>query len=201
MHTRLLSNFSLRQESFTVLLSFFSSLLFFTDVCRTPTQIPKFDWITKYQKDTRGQEVVKQALAPIGTTLTKLNQHGKTGFSPYLICMCRLPTSPYAIKWTALELVHQHLCSGCWDVFSILSLRVCSFCVSVLHHKLHPILQMPLPLNSTDSIWTWVERSRKDILTWQSMKTTGITCIFNLSFFHSMHHSKLESESSQGQQA
>lgn len=83
MHTRLLSNFSLRQESFTVLLSFFSSLLFFTDVCRTPTQIPKFDWITKYQKDTRGQEVVKQALAPIGTTLTKLNQHGKTGFSPY----------------------------------------------------------------------------------------------------------------------
>uniref|UniRef100_A0A3P9BH15 INPP5B PH domain-containing protein n=1 Tax=Maylandia zebra TaxID=106582 RepID=A0A3P9BH15_9CICH len=54
-----------------------------SDVCRTPTQIPKFDWITKYQKDTRGQEVVKQALAPIGTTLTKLNQHGKTGFSPY----------------------------------------------------------------------------------------------------------------------
>ncbi|CAI5663548.1 type II inositol 1,4,5-trisphosphate 5-phosphatase isoform X1 [Oreochromis niloticus] len=49
-----------------------------SDVCRTPTQIPKFEWITKYHKDTRGRGVVKQALAPIGTSLTKLNQHRKT---------------------------------------------------------------------------------------------------------------------------
>ncbi|XP_034029951.1 LOW QUALITY PROTEIN: type II inositol 1,4,5-trisphosphate 5-phosphatase [Thalassophryne amazonica] len=46
-----------------------------SDVCKSPTHVPKFDWISKYPKSTRGQGVVKQALAPLGTTITKLNQH------------------------------------------------------------------------------------------------------------------------------
>lgn len=49
-----------------------------SDVCRSPTQIPKFEWISKYHTDARGRGVVKQALAPIGTTVTKLNEHRKT---------------------------------------------------------------------------------------------------------------------------
>ncbi|XP_023131753.2 type II inositol 1,4,5-trisphosphate 5-phosphatase isoform X2 [Amphiprion ocellaris] len=48
------------------------------DVCRSPTQAPKFEWINKYHKGTRGQGAVKQAIAPLGTTLSKLNQHQKT---------------------------------------------------------------------------------------------------------------------------
>uniref|UniRef100_A0AAQ5Z2P7 phosphoinositide 5-phosphatase n=2 Tax=Amphiprion ocellaris TaxID=80972 RepID=A0AAQ5Z2P7_AMPOC len=49
-----------------------------SDVCRSPTQAPKFEWINKYHKGTRGQGAVKQAIAPLGTTLSKLNQHQKT---------------------------------------------------------------------------------------------------------------------------
>ncbi|XP_071324614.1 type II inositol 1,4,5-trisphosphate 5-phosphatase isoform X1 [Trachinotus anak] len=49
-----------------------------SDVCKSPTQAPKFEWINKYHKATKGQGVVKQALAPLSTTLTKLNQHRKT---------------------------------------------------------------------------------------------------------------------------
>ncbi|XP_049902861.1 type II inositol 1,4,5-trisphosphate 5-phosphatase isoform X2 [Epinephelus moara] len=48
------------------------------DVCKSTTPAPKFEWIGKYQKADRGQGVVKQALAPLGTTLSKLNQHLKT---------------------------------------------------------------------------------------------------------------------------
>ncbi|XP_045901502.1 type II inositol 1,4,5-trisphosphate 5-phosphatase isoform X2 [Micropterus dolomieu] len=49
-----------------------------SDVCKSPDQVPQFEWISKYHKATRGQGVVKQALAPLGTTLTKLKQHSKT---------------------------------------------------------------------------------------------------------------------------
>ncbi|XP_044064042.1 type II inositol 1,4,5-trisphosphate 5-phosphatase isoform X1 [Siniperca chuatsi] len=49
-----------------------------SDVCKSPTQVPKFEWINKYHKVPRAQGVVKQALAPLGTTLTKLKQHRKT---------------------------------------------------------------------------------------------------------------------------
>lgn len=49
-----------------------------SDVCKSTTPAPKFEWIGKYQKADRGQGVVKQALAPLGTTLSKLNQHLKT---------------------------------------------------------------------------------------------------------------------------
>ncbi|KAM7421252.1 hypothetical protein PAMA_015416 [Pampus argenteus] len=48
------------------------------DVCKSPSQVPKFEWINKYRKSTRGQGVAKQALSPLGTTLTKLNLHHKT---------------------------------------------------------------------------------------------------------------------------
>lgn len=50
-----------------------------TDVCKSPSEVPKFEWINKYQKTTRSQGVVQQALAPLGTTLTKLSQQRKTG--------------------------------------------------------------------------------------------------------------------------
>ncbi|XP_068426486.1 type II inositol 1,4,5-trisphosphate 5-phosphatase isoform X3 [Clinocottus analis] len=49
-----------------------------SDVCKSTAQAPKFEWISKYHKPTRDQGVVKQALAPLGTTLSKLNQHRKT---------------------------------------------------------------------------------------------------------------------------
>ncbi|KAL7394039.1 hypothetical protein ABVT39_019781 [Epinephelus coioides] len=49
-----------------------------SDVCKSTTPAPKFEWIGKYQKADRGQGVVKQAFAPLGTTLSKLNQHLKT---------------------------------------------------------------------------------------------------------------------------
>ncbi|XP_034410022.1 type II inositol 1,4,5-trisphosphate 5-phosphatase isoform X1 [Cyclopterus lumpus] len=48
------------------------------DVCKSTTQAQKFEWISKYDKAPRSQGVVKKALAPLGTTLTKLNQHRKT---------------------------------------------------------------------------------------------------------------------------
>ncbi|CAJ1062706.1 type II inositol 1%2C4,5-trisphosphate 5-phosphatase isoform X1 [Xyrichtys novacula] len=49
-----------------------------SDVCKSPTEPPKFEWISKYHKATRGQGVVKQTFAPLGNTITKLNQHRKT---------------------------------------------------------------------------------------------------------------------------
>ncbi|XP_058503141.1 type II inositol 1,4,5-trisphosphate 5-phosphatase isoform X1 [Solea solea] len=49
-----------------------------SDVCKLPTKAPHFEWINKYQKASKGQGVGKQALAPLSTTLTKLNQHLKT---------------------------------------------------------------------------------------------------------------------------
>ncbi|KAE8289065.1 Type II inositol 1,4,5-trisphosphate 5-phosphatase [Larimichthys crocea] len=42
-----------------------------SDVCKSPTQVPKFEWTNKYHKPTRGQGVVKQALSPFNTTITK----------------------------------------------------------------------------------------------------------------------------------
>ncbi|XP_068180463.1 type II inositol 1,4,5-trisphosphate 5-phosphatase [Antennarius striatus] len=45
-----------------------------SDVCKSPTEVPKFEWIGKYHQGTRGQGVVKHALAP----LTKLSQQRKT---------------------------------------------------------------------------------------------------------------------------
>ncbi|TMS10811.1 Type II inositol 1,4,5-trisphosphate 5-phosphatase [Larimichthys crocea] len=49
-----------------------------SDVCKSPTQVPKFEWTNKYHKPTKGQGVVKQALSPLNTTITKLSQHRKT---------------------------------------------------------------------------------------------------------------------------
>ncbi|XP_033958580.1 type II inositol 1,4,5-trisphosphate 5-phosphatase isoform X1 [Pseudochaenichthys georgianus] len=49
-----------------------------SDVCKSTTQAPRFEWISKYHKNTRGQGVVKQAPSPLGSTLTQLNEHKKT---------------------------------------------------------------------------------------------------------------------------
>ncbi|XP_077431575.1 type II inositol 1,4,5-trisphosphate 5-phosphatase isoform X1 [Vanacampus margaritifer] len=49
-----------------------------SDVCKFPTHEAKFEWISKYRTATKGQGLVKQAFAPLGTTLNKLNQHRKT---------------------------------------------------------------------------------------------------------------------------
>ncbi|KAM9852528.1 type II inositol 1,4,5-trisphosphate 5-phosphatase isoform 1-T1 [Aulostomus maculatus] len=48
------------------------------DVCKSPSHEAKFEWISKYRSGTRGQGVVKQAFAPLSTTLTKLSQHRKS---------------------------------------------------------------------------------------------------------------------------
>ncbi|KAK5921910.1 hypothetical protein CgunFtcFv8_019226 [Champsocephalus gunnari] len=49
-----------------------------SDVCKSTTQAPRFEWISKYHKSTRDQGVVKQAPSPLGSTLTQLNEHKKT---------------------------------------------------------------------------------------------------------------------------
>ncbi|KAL3059809.1 hypothetical protein OYC64_014412 [Pagothenia borchgrevinki] len=49
-----------------------------SDVCKSTTQAPRFEWISKYHKNTRGQGVVKQAPSPLDSTLTQLNEHKKT---------------------------------------------------------------------------------------------------------------------------
>ncbi|XP_061918345.1 type II inositol 1,4,5-trisphosphate 5-phosphatase [Entelurus aequoreus] len=49
-----------------------------SDVCKFPSQEAKLEWISKYRTATKSQGLVKQALAPLGTTLNKLNQHRKT---------------------------------------------------------------------------------------------------------------------------
>ncbi|XP_017165252.1 type II inositol 1,4,5-trisphosphate 5-phosphatase isoform X2 [Poecilia reticulata] len=48
-----------------------------SDVCRLPTQIPKFEWIKKYKKSIKRQEAMKQAIAPLEVLPTKNNQHQK----------------------------------------------------------------------------------------------------------------------------
>ncbi|XP_037532767.1 type II inositol 1,4,5-trisphosphate 5-phosphatase [Nematolebias whitei] len=48
-----------------------------SDVCRSPMQVPKFEWIDKYKKTSRSQEAMKQSLAPLGRP-HKNNQHHKT---------------------------------------------------------------------------------------------------------------------------
>ncbi|KAK6326107.1 hypothetical protein J4Q44_G00017520 [Coregonus suidteri] len=48
------------------------------DVCKSPKEAPKFEWLHKYRKASKGQGGVKQTLAPLGTTHTKISQHKKT---------------------------------------------------------------------------------------------------------------------------
>uniref|UniRef100_A0A673XCD1 phosphoinositide 5-phosphatase n=1 Tax=Salmo trutta TaxID=8032 RepID=A0A673XCD1_SALTR len=52
-----------------------------SDVCKSPKEAPKFEWLHKYRKASKGQGGVKQTLAPLGTTHTKISQHTKTGNS------------------------------------------------------------------------------------------------------------------------
>ncbi|XP_064804714.1 type II inositol 1,4,5-trisphosphate 5-phosphatase-like isoform X2 [Oncorhynchus masou masou] len=52
-----------------------------SDVCKSPKEAPKFEWLHKYRKASKGQGGVKQTLAPLGTTHTKISQHKKTGNS------------------------------------------------------------------------------------------------------------------------
>ncbi|KAM4581308.1 type II inositol 1,4,5-trisphosphate 5-phosphatase isoform 3-T3 [Odontesthes bonariensis] len=49
-----------------------------SDVCRSPSEVPKFEWIKKYEKAPRSQEAVKQALAPLAATPSNHNQDQKT---------------------------------------------------------------------------------------------------------------------------
>ncbi|CAB1333563.1 unnamed protein product [Coregonus sp. 'balchen'] len=49
-----------------------------SDVCKSPKEAPKFEWLHKYRKASKGQGGVKQTLAPLGTTHTKISQHKKT---------------------------------------------------------------------------------------------------------------------------
>lgn len=58
---------------------FYASLVPPSDVCKSPKEAPKFEWLHKYHKASKGQGGVKQTLAPLGTTHTKISQHKKTG--------------------------------------------------------------------------------------------------------------------------
>ncbi|XP_030013053.1 type II inositol 1,4,5-trisphosphate 5-phosphatase isoform X2 [Sphaeramia orbicularis] len=50
-----------------------------SDVCKSPSSVPKFDWIEKYHKSTKGGKGnIKHSLAPLGSKLTQLNQHRKS---------------------------------------------------------------------------------------------------------------------------
>ncbi|XP_010793205.1 type II inositol 1,4,5-trisphosphate 5-phosphatase isoform X1 [Notothenia coriiceps] len=49
-----------------------------SDVCKTTTHAPRFEWISKYHKNTGGRGVVKQAPSPLSSTLTQVNEHKKT---------------------------------------------------------------------------------------------------------------------------
>ncbi|XP_015230889.1 PREDICTED: type II inositol 1,4,5-trisphosphate 5-phosphatase isoform X1 [Cyprinodon variegatus] len=46
-----------------------------SDVCRSPAQVPKFEWINKYKKAIKSQESVKQFIAPLEEFSNKVNQH------------------------------------------------------------------------------------------------------------------------------
>lgn len=48
-----------------------------SDVCRLPTQVPKFEWLKKYKKHIKRQEAAKQAFAPLEVLSNKNNQHQK----------------------------------------------------------------------------------------------------------------------------
>lgn len=56
------------------------------DVCRLPTQVPKFEWIKKYKKainrQEAGKQAGKQAFAALEALSNKNNQHQKIGLSP-----------------------------------------------------------------------------------------------------------------------
>ncbi|XP_068612634.1 type II inositol 1,4,5-trisphosphate 5-phosphatase [Brachionichthys hirsutus] len=77
---------SYQEEEFELRLPFGShSRLFlcevnraWSDVCKSASEVPKFEWIGKYHQGTRSQGVVKQALSPLSTTFTKLSQQRKT---------------------------------------------------------------------------------------------------------------------------
>lgn len=59
----------------------FCHLLFVLDVCRSPAQVPKFEWINKYKKAIKSQESVKQFIAPLEEFSNKVNQHQEMGLS------------------------------------------------------------------------------------------------------------------------
>uniref|UniRef100_A0A8C6TKG1 phosphoinositide 5-phosphatase n=1 Tax=Neogobius melanostomus TaxID=47308 RepID=A0A8C6TKG1_9GOBI len=50
-----------------------------SDVCKTTSQVPKFEWLEKYQKSTKGQGSVTHAFAPIGSKIARLSQRKKSG--------------------------------------------------------------------------------------------------------------------------
>lgn len=60
-------------------LLFFPSVYLYSDVFKSPTEVPKFEWLNKYQRSAKSQGVVQQALSPLGTARTRLNQQKKTG--------------------------------------------------------------------------------------------------------------------------
>nr|XP_046169338.1 type II inositol 1,4,5-trisphosphate 5-phosphatase isoform X2 [Oncorhynchus gorbuscha] len=51
------------------------------DVCKSPKEAPKFEWLHKYRKASKGQGGIKQTLVPLGMAHTKISQHKKTGNS------------------------------------------------------------------------------------------------------------------------
>lgn len=56
---------------------------FLPEDCKSPTEVPNFELISKYRKNGKSRGVVKQALAPLGTALNKLSQQRKRGLWSY----------------------------------------------------------------------------------------------------------------------
>uniref|UniRef100_A0A3B3ZKB5 INPP5B PH domain-containing protein n=1 Tax=Periophthalmus magnuspinnatus TaxID=409849 RepID=A0A3B3ZKB5_9GOBI len=43
-------------------------------VCKSSAQVPKFEWLNKYQQATKEPGSIRQAFAPIGSKITRLSQ-------------------------------------------------------------------------------------------------------------------------------
>ncbi|CAL8287788.1 unnamed protein product [Merluccius merluccius] len=81
---------SFQEEVLEVSLPFGSHSRFFlgelnkawSDVCKSSSHVPKFEWLHKHSKTTGGQAVIKQSLTPLGAKMTKLSK--QTGLSQRL---------------------------------------------------------------------------------------------------------------------
>lgn len=84
--------------------SFLCSLCI-AETCKSPAVVPNFEWINKYQKNSKSLGVVKQALAPLGTPINKLNQQRKTGLRYFFLSFFFLLLTALALITSEAEVV------------------------------------------------------------------------------------------------
>ncbi|KAK0144919.1 Type II inositol 1,4,5-trisphosphate 5-phosphatase [Merluccius polli] len=81
---------SFQEEVLEVSLPFGSHSRFFlgelnkawSDVCKSSSHVPKFEWLHKHSKTTGGQAVIKQSLTPLGAKMTKLSKQTAKALRP-----------------------------------------------------------------------------------------------------------------------